>query len=76
MENRIKKVIGSVFGIDPATITENDSPDSIPNWDSLRHMNLIVALEEEFEIEFTEDEIMDMLNYKILYTIIKEKTGL
>jgi acyl carrier protein len=75
METRIKKVIGSVFGIDPAGITENDSPDSIANWDSLRHMNLIVALEEEFVIEFTEDEIMDMLNYKILYAIIKDKTG-
>jgi len=74
MENRIKKVIGSVFGIEPSSITENDSPESIANWDSLRHMNLVVALEEEFEIEFTEEEIMDMLNYKILYTIIKEKT--
>ena len=74
MENRIKKVIGSVFGIEPSSITENDSPESIDNWDSLRHMNLVVALEEEFEIEFTEEEIMDMLNYKILYTIIKEKT--
>jgi len=76
VENRIKKVFAAVFGVDIVSISEDSSPDSIANWDSLRHMNLIVALEEEFGIEFDEEEIMDMLNYNLLSSMIREKTGM
>ena len=73
MENRIKNIMAAIFKIDVASIDENSSPDSIEQWDSLRHMNLVVALEEEFNIKFIEDEIVDMLNYKLICLTIKEK---
>jgi acyl carrier protein len=59
MENRIKKVMSDVFDIDIESINNDSSPDNIENWDSLKHMNLIVALEEEFEIEFDDEAIVD-----------------
>ena len=63
MENKIKKVMSTVFEIDSSELNHNSSPDSIENWDSLRHMNLVVALEEEFNVEFDDfdgkQEIMD-----------------
>lgn len=61
-----------VFGIDIALISDDASPDNIPNWESLNHMNLIVALEEEFDIEFTDDQIVEILNYKLLKSILEE----
>ena len=63
MESRIKKVMGDVFNIGVDSINNDCSPDNIENWDSLKHMNMVVALEEEFQIEFTDDEINKMLNY-------------
>ena len=51
MEERIKKVFSNVFNLDIETINNESSPDNIESWDSLKHMNLILALEEEFEIE-------------------------
>jgi|TARA_B100001964_G_C14187546_1_gene579399 acyl carrier protein len=54
MESRIKKVMSNVLNIDIALINNNTSPDNVENWDSLKHMNLIIALEEEFEFEFDE----------------------
>jgi len=71
--NKIKKVMSSVFGVSIDQIHENVSPDVIESWDSLRHMNLIVALEEEFEIEFSDDEIGDLLNYNLIKMSIEEK---
>lgn len=50
MEQRIKNVMASIFKVDISEIDENISPDTLENWDSLGHMNLIVALEEEFDI--------------------------
>ena len=73
MEDRIKKVMSDVFNIDVSLINNESSPDNIENWDSLKHMNLIVALEEEFEIEFDDEEIVDSMNYALIVIILKSK---
>lgn len=72
MENRIKKVMSEVLGIDEAEINENTSPETIESWDSLKQMNLIVALEEEFCIHVTDDDIVDMINYKLICITVKQ----
>jgi len=73
MESRIKKVISNVFDIDVESINNMTSPDNVENWDSLKHMNLIVALEEEFEIEFDAQEIVDSMNYALIVSIVNER---
>jgi len=73
MENRIKNVMAAVFGISIEDINEESSPDSIDNWDSLNLMNLVVSLEEEFDIEFDDSDIVEMLNFKLIVSIIQEK---
>jgi len=73
MENRIKRVMGDVFNVDVNSINNESSPDNIGHWDSLKHMNLIVALEEEFDIEFDDDEIVDSMNYTLIVNILSSK---
>jgi acyl carrier protein len=73
MESRIKKVMGDVFNIGVDSINNDSSPDNIENWDSLKHMNLIVALEEEFEVEIDDEEIDDSMNYTLILKILKSK---
>lgn len=70
IEDRIKNVMSAVFEIPSEEINDESSPDTIESWDSLKHMNLVVALEEEFETEFTDDEILDMMNYLLIKSII------
>jgi len=65
--------MASVFSCDVSEIGENASPDTIEQWESLKHMNLIVALEEEFGVTFSEDEIVEMLNYKLIKETLKGK---
>ncbi|MBF0236069.1 MAG: acyl carrier protein [SAR324 cluster bacterium] len=72
MEQQIKEVLSKVFGVDLTEIDENTSSDTLENWDSLRQMNLVVALEEEFEVEFTDEQILEMLSFKLIVHIIKE----
>jgi acyl carrier protein len=73
MENKLKNVLSIVFNVDINKINNESSPDSIPNWDSLAHMNLVVALEEEFDVEFNDDEINEMLNYALIKEILNNK---
>jgi len=51
----------------------DSSPETVENWDSLKHMNLILALEEEFNITFSDVEIVEMLSVKIIVKTLKEK---
>ena len=73
MEQKIKNIMASVFGCNTSEIDDSTSADTLENWDSLRHMNLIVALEEEFNLNFSEDETMEMLNYKLICIVISDK---
>ena len=75
MEQRVKSILSSVLGINITRITEKTSIDTVSDWSSMKHMNLIVALEEEFEIEFDEDEIVESTNYIILLNNIRKKTS-
>jgi len=73
IEVRIKNVMSAVFEIPANKIGKESSPDNIESWDSLKHMNLVVALEEEFEIEFMSDEINDMMNFDLIISILSDK---
>ena len=74
-QDRIKKVMSNVFNIDVDAINNESSPDNIENWDSLKHMNLIVALEEEFNLEFSDDEVIEIMNYKLVIEAVKNHEG-
>ena len=73
IEKKLKNVFSVVFELDPTFINENSSPDNIDNWDSLKHMMLISALEEEFDIQFSDQEMLELLNYKLIKHILTEK---
>ena len=76
IEDRIKNIMSVVFQISVDEIKEELSPDTIDTWDSLKHMNLIVALEEEFEVQFSDNEITDLSNYSLILSTQKRKISL
>lgn len=72
IEERVKKVISNVFGIESHAISEETSPDTLGKWDSLGHMNLVFALEEEFNVQFNDIQIIEMLSYPLIICTLKE----
>jgi acyl carrier protein len=73
MENiKIKQVMSAIFEIPVESISDDASSDNIENWDSLRHLNLILALEEEFAVSIPDDEVGNLVNYKLIQITINE----
>lgn len=70
IEDRIKNIMSVVFEISIQEINDKSSKDTITSWDSLKHMNLVIALEEEFEMEFSESEIPGITNYRAIKEVI------
>lgn len=68
----LRQVIADVFGVPLDQITEDASIDSVDAWDSLKHLNLVLALEERFGVSFTEQETVEILNYELIRTVLAE----
>ena len=73
MKERVFKIVSQVMGEPVEQLSEDSSPDTVENWDSLKHMNLILALEEEFNTIFLDEEIIDMLSVEIIFETLKGK---
>ncbi|MBD5657609.1 MAG: acyl carrier protein [Candidatus Eremiobacteraeota bacterium] len=53
-------VVGRVFGRDASEIDDATSPETIPEWDSLGHITLVIELEAAFNVSFAPEETMTM----------------
>ena len=71
-EIEIKKILASVFEVSAEDINEQSSPDTLAKWDSMHKMRLIVDLEEAFEITFTDEQVVNMVDYPSVKTAVCE----
>ena len=61
-DGRLRQTVGEVLGVNPYLLSDESSPSTISSWDSLGHLNLVIALEQEFEINLSADEVLAMRN--------------
>ncbi len=73
MESVVFKTVSEIFGVSMSRINENSSMDTIKEWDSLNHMNLMMALEEEFSIQFDNDEVMKLTSIPAILSSLKRR---
>ncbi len=59
MDNRDKfrLVLAAILGIPPDRVTDDLSAEMVDTWDSLNHINIIGALEQEFGISLPADHL-------------------
>ena len=60
MDSRFREVIEAVLGIDASKLSDSDSPQTIPQWDSVTHLQLLLALEGEFGVQFSPEEMAQL----------------
>ncbi len=66
IDARLRRVLADVLDVDGDALTETDSPESIAAWDSVAHMQLVMALEAEFGIEFDPGEIGELVSVGLI----------
>jgi acyl carrier protein len=73
--NRTRNILAKTLGIDASEISDDASTLNLTVWDSLRHMNVVLSLENEFEIEFNDDEIQKLHSLELLAAAIERHLG-
>nr|MBS0021398.1 acyl carrier protein [Gammaproteobacteria bacterium] len=70
----LPRIVSEVLGIPIEAVSEALSSDETPEWDSLNHLRLITALEEELSIQLTMDEVVAAkTNYGNLRDIVSKR---
>jgi len=72
-DDKLKAVMASMLDIDVSTVGPETSTDTVAQWDSVRHMNLIIALEEAFGISVPDDEVATLTSYAIVRAVVEEQ---
>ncbi len=73
---KLNEVIANVLSIDPAILSDDSNAKNTPNWDSARHIDLMLAVEVAFEVQFTMPEITSMQNLGDMRNLLIEKGAL
>ena len=74
MEDKIRKIMASVFEMDEKQLNENFSQKEVDAWDSLRHLNLVIELEEAFNVSYEPEEIAEMTSFDKVLSVTKIKS--
>ena len=69
---KYKKAFTDSLSIDKKNFTEDIEYNSIPEWDSIGHMTLMSALEDEFKVSIETDDIVDFSSFKKGLEILKK----
>ena len=70
---RVRAVASDVLDVPAERITARASTDSIESWDSLQHLNLILALEQEFDVQFEPEEMERMTSVGRIVELLEAK---
>ena len=71
-QEKLKKVVATVLNVDVSRIDANASSDTIESWDSLRHMNLVLALEDEFGVSLPDEDAANATSYPLLVLVLQD----
>lgn len=67
---RLNDIFREVFDDEDIEVFDETTSDDIEDWDSLEHINLVAAIEQEFDIKFTMAQVVGMKNVGEMVDII------
>lgn len=67
----VQQIVADTLNVQPDTISLETSQDSLATWDSLAQINLITALESQYDVEFEVEEIAEVASVQAIMDYLK-----
>lgn len=71
--DQIRQIAADVLEIPAERISAASSNENIDNWDSVRHLNLVLALEQQFHLQFEPEEIDEMSSIQNILSVLQRR---
>jgi acyl carrier protein len=74
MEQQLRRILSDLFDLQEDLITDETSIDNTSKWDSLKHMQLILSIEDRFDLEeLSMDDIVTMTSFGRIKDVLRNK---
>lgn len=73
-DERLARIVAAVLDVEAGSLSDEDSPETVESWDSIQHIQLIIAIEAEFGIQFSAEEIGELNSIGRLRRRVEEGT--
>jgi acyl carrier protein len=71
--DQIRIMASDLFGVPAERISAPSTPETIETWDSIQHLNLVLALEEKFGVQLSPEEIEQMKSIGAVAELVERK---
>jgi acyl carrier protein len=75
MHERLKLVVADVFGCAPQEVPDDADPDTLAGWDSLRQLELMLAVETEFGLRIPAEAMFELVSLAKIDAYLREHTA-
>lgn len=75
MFNEVQEIFRDIFDDKSLTISDTTNSNEIEDWDSLNHINLVSAIEKEFNIKFALGELIELKDVGAMIDLMMEKVS-
>ena len=72
-EESLKQILATVLKVPVGNIDGDTNMDTVESWDSLNHMNLILALEDAYSVRIPDDEATNITSYPLIKLVVNEQ---
>ena len=69
----VRRMLADVLKRSVDEVPADATRDTLAGWDSLAHVNLVLALEQHFDVQFLPEEMMEMLSVELMAMLVEEK---
>lgn len=73
VKEKVFEIIAGVLEIQPSEITLESTVGDFPTWDSLGQLNILQSVQDEFEVEFEPEEMMDIEDVNDIIKAVESK---
>ena len=74
-KNEVLDLMAALLEVPRDTLSEESDPESIGSWDSFKHTVMLMAVEEKFGFQLSDDEMISVTNAAELIKLVEKKTN-
>ena len=74
MKKRVFELVSQIMDIPEENVTSESSNLNLTGWDSLNHLTLVITIQEEFNVEFSDEQIIGMTNVAFIVSALEDLT--
>jgi len=69
----VRRILADVLKRSVEEVPVDATRDGLDGWDSMAHLNLVLALEQHFDVQFSPEEMMEILSVELMAMLVDEK---